>query len=198
MSFIKFWGAVTRGVIYPLVRFLYRPEIELENGASVHCDEPVVYISNHISCWDPLLLLTVLGVDKVSCLAAKDWYDKPFIHSVYEANNWIPVNRRGFDTAWLHLASEAMKEGRSILIFPEGHIRREAGVDEFKPGFMFLTSRTHAKIVPIWHSGYRLFHRTRVVFKKLQPTDGSSAAFVREECIRYREMFMEMEKENSK
>jgi 1-acyl-sn-glycerol-3-phosphate acyltransferase len=139
-----------------------------EHGAAI-------LISNHTCGIDHMLLQAachrVLGF-----MVAREYYEWPRIHLFCRLVRCIPVNRDGRDISATRAAFQALKEGRVLPIFPEGHIVPESGrrLDEMKPGTAFLAVRAQVPVVPayIWGTpqtdqigeSLRCPSRARVIF----------------------------------
>ena len=68
-----------------------------------------------------------------------------------------PVNRDGRDFAAIRTALRALKAGRVLPIFPEGHIVPASGrrLDEMKPGTAYLAIHARVPVIPaylLWDS----------------------------------------------
>jgi 1-acyl-sn-glycerol-3-phosphate acyltransferase len=87
-------------------------------------------------------------------MVAREYYEWPRIHGFCRLVRCIPVNRDGRDISATRAAFKALKEGRVLPIFPEGHIVPASGrrLDEMKPGTAFLAVRARVPVVPayIW------------------------------------------------
>ena len=156
---------------------VYRPEAICVDSAKQtnFLDEPKIVIANHTSLCDPPFLMSVLR-GKKAIIVAKDWFEKPSIHWIISAAGGIPCDRFNFDTEWILHAKRALKEGKSVVIFPEGKIREDGGTNEFKSGFAFLARTTGVPVVSIALDGnYRFLHKIHYVIdipRKIERTKG--------------------------
>ncbi len=160
MGFKAMFGRFGAAAIRTYIRVVYRPvcvDLPPEDGA-------LIYVANHTSYLDGLVMLTALAKRKPYALAAKDWFDKKLCGPVFTAARCIPLNRFGLDTSWIRTASEKLREGSGVIVFPEGHTVREFGPGEFKPGFVMLSKMTGAGIVCAHHGEFRPFRKNRVYF----------------------------------
>ena len=191
MKISELYGRAGAALFRLYIKTLYCPvcENKTEN------DEAVVYITNHSSRLDGLMMLTVLSKEKPYALIAKDWFDIKVCKPVFTAARGIPLNRYGLDTSWLRSATDRMKEGSSVVIFPEGHTVRDGEINEFKSGFVMLSLMTRAKIVPIYHGKFRAFRKNRIFFEEAQGCvgRGMTAEVLSSESNRFREMILSME-----
>jgi len=114
---------------------------------------PAILISNHTCGIDHMLLQAachrVLGF-----MVAREYYEWGWVRPFCELVRCIPVNRDGRDVSAMRAAFKALKEGRVLPIFPEGHIVPASGrqLDEMRPGTAFLAIRAQVPVVPayIW------------------------------------------------
>ena len=138
---LKFFRGVMRLVTRPRITWLDPAARELLNGGAV-------MVCNHNSTTNGLMLPAAFRKDLVP-VVAKDWYEKPQWHAWLEAYGCVPVDRYGLDTQWVRLAAGAIREGRTVLIFPEGRVRKDDVLNEFKPGFALLAAMTGVPVIPV-------------------------------------------------
>ena len=63
--------------------------------------------------------------------------------------------------------SEYVKGGNLLALFPEGHIKRDGVVDDFKGGALLIAYLADAPIIPVYRQKRTSFWRmTRVVYGK--------------------------------
>ncbi len=129
----------------------YRP-------TKIKVGEPTIYIANHTSLNDPPFLLTLLK-GKTSIVVAKDWYEKKNLNWIMRGEACIPCDRYSMDTEWTQKAKKYLQSGYSVIIFPEGKIRTDGELNEFKSGFAFLARYTGVPVIPIGISGIYKFGR---------------------------------------
>ncbi len=166
-------GKIAVGLIKGYMRLVYRPRFTYadESLQTENFDKPSVIIANHCDHRDAVFLMASLG-GKISTLTARDWYEKPQYKWVLKDAGCIPCDRGGLDTEWLREAREAIANGRSVLIFPEGHTRHDGEMSEFKSGFALLAVMTSAPVVCIGLSGkYRKFRHTYACIGTPTPTE---------------------------
>ncbi len=112
---------------------------------------PVLLICNHTSGIDHILLQAstrrVLGF-----LIAKELYDIPVYTPFCKLAGCIPVKRDGRDITATRAALRALKEGRAVPIFPEGHIIPTGGrtLGEGKPGVAYLAVTARVPVIPVY------------------------------------------------
>ncbi len=108
-------------------------------------------ICNHTCGIDHILLQAstrrVLGF-----LIAKELYDIKFYTPFCKLAGCIPVKRDGRDLAATRAALRALKEGRVVPIFPEGHIIPTSGreLGPGKPGVAYLAVTARVPVIPVY------------------------------------------------
>ncbi len=114
---------------------------------------PVMFISNHTSHLDASLILTTLPRrwrDRTATAAAKDyffdvWWRSAFTALVYAG---FPVERGAGERATLK-AKELIRDGWSIIVFPEGTRSQDGWVQRFRHGTARLALEMDMRVVPI-------------------------------------------------
>jgi 1-acyl-sn-glycerol-3-phosphate acyltransferase len=115
---------------------------------------PAILISNH-TCGIDHMLLQAATHRLLGFMVAREYYEDPWIHWICRFIGCIPVNRDGRDLSATRAGLRALKEGRVLPIFPEGHIVPSSGrrLDELKPGCAYLAIRSQVLVVPAYICG---------------------------------------------
>lgn len=111
---------------------------------------PVLFVSNHQGLYDIPVLLTSL--DKPNGFIAKKEAQKiPLVPTWMDYLGCVFIDRENPREAVkaLNAACEKIKNGYSIIIFPEGTRSQSDEVGPFKSGALKIAQKTHAPIVPI-------------------------------------------------
>lgn len=111
---------------------------------------PVVFVSNHEGDFDIPLLLAY--IDKPFGFISKVEVKKaPIISSWMEAMNCVFIDRKDRRSAVKSIRDgvEKLKNGHSLVIFPEGTRSKGGPIAEFKTGSLRLAKDSGAPIVPI-------------------------------------------------
>ena len=114
---------------------------------------PVMFISNHSSHIDATILMVTLPKEwreKTAVAAAKDyffdvWWRSAFTALVYAG---FPVERGAGERATAK-AKELIREGWSIVVFPEGTRSTDGWIQRFRHGTSRLAIEMNMPIVPI-------------------------------------------------
>jgi 1-acyl-sn-glycerol-3-phosphate acyltransferase len=159
--------SVKRGAFaYSLLRALFWLVAHLACRYSVRGREhvpktgPILIVVNHLSWFDPMLLGVILS-RRVWFFMKAEMFDWPVIGWLSRVTGQIPVNRGASDRAALEQALSYLKEGRAIVIFPEGTVERQEQMIPAHAGVAMLALRSGATVLPIAHTGTRRVLRTR-------------------------------------
>lgn len=128
-------------------------------------DGGCVLVANHTQWADPVLVGTALGNQyPLVAMAKKELFQIKLLGPLISALGAFPVDRGTADIGAIKTSLKAIKEGKKLLIFPEGGTKHKAG-DEAKVGAAMIAARTGAPIVPIYISENKKFRsKVYVVF----------------------------------
>lgn len=178
-----------------------RVRLSVEGIENVDPNETVIFCSNHPSAMDIPILFVSLPVP-FRFLAKRGLFSVPFLGWHLRRSGHIPVDRgrprealKGFDQA-----AQRIKEGRPVVVFPEGSRSRTREMLPFKSGTFYLAILSGIPIVPITVSGSRevlepdSLHirpgRVRVVIHTAISTEGLSVHDVSELSKRVRDVIV--------
>ncbi len=143
-----------------LLKFGLRPVVWNETSPQVHgldnlegVKGPVIFISNHSSHLDASIIMTTIPArfrDKTAVAAAKDyffdvWWRSAFTALVYAG---FPIERGGGAKA-TRQAEDLLRDGWSLVVFPEGSRSVDGWVQRFRHGTSRLAIEMEVPIVPI-------------------------------------------------
>lgn len=119
-------------------------------------NEPIIFTPNHAGAFDiPAIVLTA---PKPPIFMAKKELGKiPVLKKWMDAVDCVFVDRSNKNSAHssLQQAIDAVKDGRSIVVFPEGTRSKTGELGEFRGGAMKIAMETGAKVVPVLLEGTR-------------------------------------------
>ncbi|MCW5908684.1 MAG: MMPL family transporter [Chitinophagales bacterium] len=107
--------------------------------------KPAVIIANHASFLD--ILVTVMQHPKLILLTNKWVYYSPVFGKVVQLADYYPV-MEGVDPA-IEKFVDIVKDGYSIVIFPEGTRSPDANLKRFHKGAFFLAEQLKLDIIPM-------------------------------------------------
>ncbi len=115
--------------------------------------KPTLFICNHLSNMDALLLNKVLAKNKVAFIAGVKLTKNMVTKQVMQTVRIIQITPNTADIGAIKMALNYLKEGGSILLFPEGTRSRSQTMIKAKPGFVFLANKAGVPVVPIGIEG---------------------------------------------
>lgn len=132
-------------------------DVLVEGQGNIPANRSFIVASNHASHLDMGLVKHALGDfgDRMRTLAAKDYFfDDPWRRAYFENfTNLLPMDRHGSLKKSLRLASEAIRAGETLLIFPEGTRARDGEMIDMKPAIGYLCLHDKVDILPMWLGG---------------------------------------------
>lgn len=114
----------------------------------------LIVASNHVSFWDPPLVGAALPRE-LSFLAKEELFRPPLFGAVIRAYNAIPIRRGVADLSGMARAIEILRQGRSLLMFPEGSRMRDGQLHPARPGVGMLAVNADVPILPVYVGGSR-------------------------------------------
>ncbi|CAN5706359.1 N/A [soil metagenome] len=153
-------GRSARGVaFYQLCYFLSRAvltaayRLRVWDSGNLPPTGPVLVIANHQSHFDPVLVGMALPSRHLNFVARATLFAfKPF-GTMIAALNAFPLKQGESDTVAIRATIELLRQGRVVLIFPEGSRTPDGEIHEFKRGAWLLMSRAKCPIVPVGIEG---------------------------------------------
>ncbi|MBP9793073.1 MAG: 1-acyl-sn-glycerol-3-phosphate acyltransferase [Flavobacterium sp.] len=145
LAFRKLMAKFVTSVLYsnPFVKK------QVLNPNAIDFKQPAIVIANHTSVLDTLALGMV--THKIVYLV-NDWvYNSPVFGKAVKAMGYYPVSQ-GIEGGVDHLR-EKVKEGYSLMVFPEGTRSDDNGVKRFHKGAFFLANELHLDVLPIYIHG---------------------------------------------
>lgn len=91
-------------------------------------------------------------IDNCYFYATEEHVNNPLLRAIARRHNVILMERRNLKNSILKLA-EVLKQGKSIVIFPEGTRSRNGGMGTFKKTFALLSKELGVPVLPVSISG---------------------------------------------
>lgn len=152
---------ITLLVIRFFIRIIFFPKIT----GMKNIPETGGYIlaSNHRSNYDPLLVVPFIK-GKQCILAKEELLRNPIANWFLKSVGAIALKRGASDVAAFKKSISVLKQGRSLLIFPQGTRGRTAATEtDAKAGVALIAVKAGVPIVPIGiHGSYKWFKRMYV------------------------------------
>ena len=125
-------------------------DLRIEGEAHLWSRRPAVFIFNHQSALDFVLLLKLLRRD-LTGVAKRELRRNPIFGPLFEAAGAVFVDRSNTEKAVSALAPavEAVRHGRSLIIAPEGTRSATGRLGLFKKGAFRIAMQAGVPIVPV-------------------------------------------------
>lgn len=139
-------------IVSEAVEWYIKKYVDLEiNGFEKlnNIDEPIIFVCNHLSNADALILNKVLKEKSPYFVAGIKLTKDPVTNFGMEIVKTININPNTPDKEAITHMIKTVKEGNNMLIFPEGTRSRTASMNEGKKGVLLAIRFTKAKVVPI-------------------------------------------------
>lgn len=140
---------LARAALTPLARLRVTGDVpdQLRDG-------PLILAANHISPFDPIVLAAACQVRRVAprIMATGALFRTPVVGAVMRRCGHLRVDRNTATvTAALPAATEAVRAGSVVLLYPEGRIGLDPGMwpERGKTGAARLAFATGATVVPV-------------------------------------------------
>lgn len=142
-------------------------QIEVEGEDNIPKDQAVLFVSNHQANFDIPLLLGY--IDKPKGFIAKVELTKlPIVSMWMKRINCVFINRKNVRQSLqaINEGIEILRNGYSLVIFPEGTRSRSSQLGEFKKGSLKLALKAGVPIIPITINGsYKIMEQSNYLIR---------------------------------
>ena len=138
------------------ILWVSRVKVQVHGAEKLNPDQSYIYMPNHQSNADIPLLLGRLPV-QFRWLAKAELFKIPIFGRAMRGVGYISIDRSNRKSAFesLSRAASTIRNGTSVLIFPEGTRSRDGRILPFKKGGFVLSVDSGVPIVPIVIRGTR-------------------------------------------
>ncbi|MCB1202979.1 MAG: 1-acyl-sn-glycerol-3-phosphate acyltransferase [Verrucomicrobiae bacterium] len=115
---------------------------------------PAIFVSNHISYWDPATLVTFVP-RQVYFMSRNNMFGVPVLGTVFRALDVFGVERGTADIGAIRQALAILERGDPVALYPQGSRTPlpSGQVHQAKGGALLIAQRSRAPIVPVAISG---------------------------------------------
>lgn len=133
-----------------------RVKVKVEGLEKIRGEGPFIFMSNHQGSYDIFALLGYLPFH-FKWLAKKELFSIPFFGWAMSAAGYISLDRQGSreTVEAMNQAAQRIREGMSVVIFPEGSRSPDGLIQPFKKGGFSLAMKSKVPIIPISIAGSR-------------------------------------------
>lgn len=107
----------------------------------------VLLVCNHQSFMDPVLVTMALHREG-NYMARDSLFKNPFFRRLIESLNAFPVRRNTADLGAIKEALRRIKQGRVVVVYPEGTRTEDGRIGPMFPGLGAIAKKAEATIVP--------------------------------------------------
>lgn len=125
-------------------------KVQMEGLEHIDASRPAVYAVNHLSAVDIPVLYAELPV-KFRIMAKKELFRYPFLGWHLKRSGQIPIDQGDAHASLrsLNRASESLRHGTPLVVFPEGGRAPDGRLQAFMGGAFYVAIRAQAPVVPI-------------------------------------------------
>jgi 1-acyl-sn-glycerol-3-phosphate acyltransferase len=140
------------------VRMNYRLVVDGPGATKLPIQGPLIVIANHACWWDPLFLAKALPrpvTPMMTSIFYDRWYIKPLVKYVFGTIR-VPDSRARREAPEIHVAVRSLDDGKCLILFPEGFLRRKDDVPLRRFGrgiWEILKARPETPVVCCWIEG---------------------------------------------
>lgn len=138
------------GLWAKILLLMSNTKVEVIGRENILCGKPQMFMANHQSDFDILIALASIPC-QFRWIAKKELFLIPVFGAAMKAAGYIEIDRHDHKKA-MHSLDEAasrIREGKSIMSFPEGTRSLDGEIKAFKPGVFHLAIESGIPIVPV-------------------------------------------------
>ncbi len=143
-----------------IVLFMTGIRVTVHGSERLEDGKPHIYVANHMSWFDVPTLSSFLP--RAKFVAKAELFGLPIFGAAMRAVGMVPIERQNRKAAFgaYDEAAKRIREGNSVVVFPEGTRGEEYPLRPFKKGPFVLAISAGAPVVPV------LVHGTREVMAR--------------------------------
>ena len=132
---------------------------------------PAIVACNHVSNWDPIVVGGACNRE-LHYMAKGELFKNPLLAWLVRAYNAVPIRRGVLDRRALRAASDVLKNGGVLLMFPGGTRDQSGEVKDPKAGVGFIACMNEVPVVPAYITGVDTLTRAVVRKRRLEVAFG--------------------------
>jgi len=161
---IILFGPVARLIAKILSQIIFRTFVnwKIVDSHNVPSKGGCVFIANHVHEIDPPLVLASIP-RQARPMAKNELFKIPLIGWFFRAYGAFPVKRFSADTKTIITAKKIIKNGKPILMFPEGTRSKDGKLKKGYPGAAMLAMVAECAIIPVGIIGTRKLTKMNMI-----------------------------------
>ena len=147
---VPFYTRVNRIYLRFGIRTLFKilGQVKVTGKENVPLGKPYVIATNHISIFDPPLVVC-FWPEEPEVIAGADVFDKKGQGTILSLYGVIPIHRGDYDRDVLEKIQAILKMGRPLVISPEGGRSHESAMRRAMPGVGYIIEHAQVPVVPV-------------------------------------------------
>jgi len=133
-----------------MLLWLAGTKVEVIGLENVRQGKPQIFMANHQSDFDILIVLAHIP-GQFRWIAKKELFKVPIFGKAMRNAGYIEIDRQNHEKALRSLeeAAQKIREGKSVVTFPEGTRSKDGTIKAFKQGMFHLAIQAGVPITPI-------------------------------------------------
>lgn len=154
-----------RTILNPILRLMFKIEVIGDNNLDEN--KPYIIASNHISNFDPLLVIITFNKRKIHFIGKKELFENKILKFILDRVYVIPIDRSKTDLTSIKKCYKVLKNNEILGIFPQGTRVKNKEDDSAKAGIGMFAIRTNTPVIPISiipENNYKLFSKIKIIY----------------------------------
>lgn len=170
---IKEKDELTNKVIKSLGKGLVKlsgARVKIIGEENIPKDGSALFVSNHQSNFDIPILVAITNIP-IAFIAKMELSKIPLLSRWMEQMNCVFIDRRDVRQSLkaIKKGAKLLKDGYSLVIFPEGTRSEDGRMKDFKPGGLKLATKSKSRVVPVTIKGaHKIMPKGKL---KIMPAD---------------------------
>ena len=145
--------------MFRLILFVCGTKTTAIGVENIPTDKPVLFVGNHRGFFDVIISYTYIKT-RAAYVAKKEMAKVPILRVWMRNIRCLLLDRQNTREALKSILSgiEYIKDGTSLVIFPEGTRNKGEGVMEFHAGSFKLAEKSHSLIIPVTQNFLKKAH----------------------------------------
>jgi 1-acyl-sn-glycerol-3-phosphate acyltransferase len=133
-----------------LLLILTNTRVRVIGAEHILVGKPQIFMANHQSDFDILIVLAFIPA-QFRWIVKKELFHMPVFGAAMRNAGYIEIDRQNHEKAMISIeqAARKIREGKSIMSFPEGTRSGDGKIGPFKKGMFHLAIKSGVPIIPI-------------------------------------------------